>query len=857
MLITAVCTLLALSGYTQTPKDTSVSPDPDSSLIDTPAVKTDTLSGFDLDAPVIYNSRDSTASSPSKKLIYLYGNASVTYENQVLTAHYIEINMEKNEVLARGKTDSTGKVIEKVNFKDGENELEASEVRYNLKSKKGMVKEVLTTEGEGYIHMEKAKKQPDNEVHLRNGKYTTCDLENPHYHFRLSKAIVIPDDKIVTGPMYMVVWKIPTPLALPFGYFPNKKGKVKGLIIPQFGSSPTYGYYLLNGGYYIPWGQKMDFQFLGDIFSRGSFGLKNITRYKVRYRYNGNVNLSYNQYRNGDPDFPNFTKNNNYFFRWTHNQDPKARPGSRLTADVNIGTLDNFQNSFTTYTNDYIATSFQSNVSYTKTWLGTPFSLATSLRHNQNRVQRTLNLTVPELTFNVTRFFPFKKQTPSIRRSRFKEVYENIGVSVVSNLRNDIATYDSLFAVSNLDRLLNRQSRNGVRHSASIGTTWKLPGDKFTFNPSVNMVERWYLQTLNKTYVGGETMVAQDTVNGFARNFEYSLVGSLTTRIIGMYSSRNPNGPKLRHILTPTLSLNYRPDFDVQKTVQSDTLGTQTYYSPYALGVFGAPSPYKSGSIGLTLNNSLELKKRSTKDTITGFVKIPIIENFQASGFYDLAKDTNQLSNLSFTARNTFFKVLNVNYSSVLDPYYYENGMRTRYYFWKRGQGLGRITSNNLAVNYTFKAPARKKKTPPKKLSNEEQEEVDALRRNSGSYVDFDVPLTLTAGYNLNFTRTFLPRVANGELLQVDTVLIKHTINVKGDVNITKKLKIGTDLYYDFIANKVNYVTFDLYYDLHCWEFSANVIPFGQRKSYTVTLNVKASILQDLRLQRRRSWVDQ
>lgn len=828
---------MALSGYTQ-PPDTSanVKPSPDS------------LQGFDLDAPVSYNARDSTASSPDRKLIYLYGKATVTYENQVLTADYIEIDMEKNEVLARGKTDSTGKMVEKVNFKDGENELDASEVRYNLKSKKGMVKEVLTTEGEGYIHMEKAKKQPNNEVHLRNGKYTTCDLENPHYHFRLSKAIVIPDDKIVTGPMYMVVWKIPTPLALPFGYFPNKKGKVRGIIVPQPGSSATYGYYLLNGGYYVPWGQKMDFQFLGDIYSRGSWALKQITRYKVRYRFSGDVNASFSQFRRGDRDFPNFSKSNEFFIRWNHNQDPKARPGSRLTANVNLGSRNNFQNNFNTYTNDYISNTFQSNVNYTKTWLGTPFSLSTSFRHNQNRERKTMTVTVPELTFNVTRFFPFKKEGVTLKRNRFREVYENIGISLVSNASNEISTYDSLFALNNINNLLNKYSRKGARHTASVGTTWKLPGDKFTLNPSINMTERWYLQTINKTYLGGSE-ISTDTVNGFARNFEYAVVASLTTRIIGMYSTRKANGPKLRHVLTPSLNFSYRPQFNsVMQTVQSDSLGHTTQYSPYNLGLYGAPSPYKSGTIGLLLNNSLELKKRSAKDTVTGFVKIPVIENFQFSANYDLAKDTNQLSNIDFSARNTFFKVLNIVYSSQLDPYAYQNGQRTRQYFWEQGRGLGRITTNNLAVNYTFKAPSRKKKTPTKKLSPEEEEEVASIKKNPNAYVDFDVPLTLSAGYNLNFTRTFINAV--------DTVLIKHTINVKGDVSVTRKLKLGTDLYYDFIAKKVNYVTFDLYYDLHCWEFSANVIPFGQRKSYTLTLNVKASILQDLRIQRRRSWVD-
>lgn len=822
-----------------------------------PAAPDTAKGGFDLETEVYYDAQDSIVSSPDKKLIFLYGKAIVEYETQVMTADYIEIDMTKNEVLARGRTDSTGKMVEKVNFKDGESELYASEVRYNLKSKKGIVREVITTEGEGYIHMEKAKKQPNNEVHLRKGMYTTCDKENPHYHFRLSRAIVIPDDKIVTGPMYMKVFKIPTPLALPFGYFPNKKGKVRGLIIPQYGSSQTYGYYLLNGGYYLPVGQKFDFQFLGDIYSRGSWAIKDITRYKFRYRFSGDFNASFSQFREGDRDFPDFKKSNEFFVRWNHNQDPKSRPGSRFTANVNFGTQTNFQNNFNTYTDDYIASSFQSNVSYTRTWTGTPFSLSTNLRHNQNRISKTVTITAPELTFNVARFFPFKRNTPVVGKRGFvREFYENIGVSFSSNVRNDVSAPDSLFAINNVNNLLNKYSRSGARHSASAGTTLKLFKDNFTFNPAINLTERWYLQTINKVY-GGGTEVLADTVNGFDRNFEYAAVASLTTRIIGMYSGRKSGSPKLRHVFTPSLNFSYRPEFNnVVRHVQRDTIGNQETYSPYALGVYGAPSQFRSGSIGLTLINSLEMKKRSRKDTITGFVKIPVIENFQASGNYDLTRDSLNLSNIQFSARNTFFKVMTVVYNSELDPYFYENGLRTKYYYWQKGSGLGRITTNNLAVNYTFKAPSRKKTTSNKTLSKEEKEEAEAIKKDTKNYVDFDVPLTLSAGYNLNFTRTYMGKVVGTSLVQVDTVLIKHTINVRGEIGITKKLKLGFDTYYDFISKKVNYTTFDIYYDLHCWEFSANVIPFGLRKSYTLTLNVKASILQDLRLQHRRSPQD-
>lgn len=831
-------TLFGLAGYSQ--GDTLRKPPTDSVVNTVDSSKTD----FKLESEIQYKASDSISFDPDRQLVFLYGKAQVQYEEQTLEAHYMEINMLNNEVVAKGKTDSTGKYIEKVKFKDGENEMDATEIRFNMKSKKGIVKEVLTTEGEGYIHMGIAKKQNNNEVHLANGKYTTCNNEKPHYHFRLGKAIVIPNDKIVTGPLYMVIGKVPTPLALPFGYFPNKKGKVRGILIPQYGDSKTYGYFLQNGGYYLPLGQKMDMQFLGDIYSRGSWALKQITRYKKRYHYNGNTNISFSQFRQGDKDFPDFSKSNEFFVRWTHNQDPKAKPGSRFTANVNFGTQTNFQNNFNTYSQDYLSSTFQSNVSYTRTWAGTPFSLSTNLRHNQNRVSKIITLTTPELAFNVNRFFPFG----SIRKNQVgeKKWYENIGITLATNARNDITAGDSLYSLNNFNHLINNFSRNGIKHTASIGSTLKLFGQKFTLNPSINLTERWYLQELSKTFVG--SALQTDTLNTFSRNLEYSYNASLTTRLFGMYSTRKSGGPKLRHIITPSINMSYKPDFNSSKTVQSDTSGNTITYSPYDLGVYGRPSAGQSGTVGLALINSLELKKRSHKDTVTGFVKIPIIENFQFNANYDLIKDSLNLSNIQFSARNTFFKTLGIVYSSSLDPYHYNEGKITKDYFWTKGKGFGRITSNNLAVSYTFKAKARKDDAKKKDLTDEEKEELDAVKRNQAGYVDFNVPFTMSIAYNLNFTRTFIGLV--------DTILATQSINLNGDANITKKLKLGVNTNYDFVAKKLTYTEFDLYYDLHCWEFSVNVIPFGLRKSYSVTLNVKASILQDLKLQHRRSWVD-
>ncbi|MFI5204215.1 MAG: putative LPS assembly protein LptD [Flavobacteriales bacterium] len=801
---------------------------------------TDTLTNdeeepFQFKVPVKYQAYDSIRFDYNLRIVYLYGKAQVDYEGINLKAHYVEIDLAKNEITARGKPDSTGKITEKVIFTDESGENKASEIRYNYKTKKGKIADAFSQQGEAYVHMGDAKKHPNDEIHLKNGKFTTCDKEEPHYHFRLTKAIVIPDDKIVTGPLYMVIGKkIPTPLALPFGYFPNSKRETKGIIIPQFGKSATYGFFLLNGGYYQPIGKYMDIQLLGDIYSRGSWALKQVTRYKKRYRFDGNFNTSYSVFKQGDKEFPDFAQSNEFFVRWNHNQDPKSRPGHRFGANVNFGSQNNFQNNFTTDAQNYLSSSFQSNISYMRSWVGKPYSLGLNMRHNQNRLSRIVNLTVPEVTFNVNRFFPFENK----KRIGQKKFHENIGISYSFNGRNDITGHDSLFSLNRVDDLFPKM-RNGVRHTATLNAPVKFFNQKFTANFGSSLSERWYIQYLNKAWNGSE--VVTDTVRGFIRASEASLNGSVTTKIYGMYSGRKSSAPKLRHVLTPSVNASYRPDQGLQRAYQSDSAGTQATYSPMDLGIFGKPATGASGTVGFSIINSLELKRRSSKDTISGWVKHMLIENFQVAANYDLMRDSLNWSNIVISGRTTLFKSFGIVYTGVIDPYRYNNGKITNELMVADGSGLGRVIDNNLALTLTLKGKSRAKK---KKKTNDEDEDD----RPTGNYVDFNTPYNVNVAYNLRFNRSFYGTT--------DSMAITQAATMNADVNLVKWLKLGVTTGYDFVAEELTYTEFNLYVDLHCWELRFNTIPFGIRKSFLVTLNVKASILSDLKLQHRRSWVD-
>ncbi|MGB0918833.1 MAG: putative LPS assembly protein LptD, partial [Flavobacteriales bacterium] len=442
-----------------------------------------------IDAEIKYNAADSIRFSVEKKKVYLYGQAQINYKDIELKAAYIEIDQETNEVYAEGIIDSTGKKIGMPEFKSGEQQFKAKRMRYNFNTEKGKILDVVTQEGEGNLRGEKVKKSKEGHYFIEDGGYTTCDADEPHYIIKAKKLKVIPNDKIVSGPAFLMFEGVYTPLVVPFGWFPNKPGRKSGIIFPEYGESPTQGFFFRNFGYYFNLGDKMDLALTGDIYTRGSYGVRLLSNYKKRYKFNGTIDLSHNSLRNSERAFPDFSVQNNFFVKWRHQQDPKARPSTSFSANVNAGTATNFRNGLTTSTQDYLTNTFTSSIAFSKRWIGKPYTLNINFSHSQNTQTKVVNVTLPQIAFNIQRIYPFKRKN-QVGKQRW---YEKIGVSYSMRMENRVTTADSTFFTrGTLDKM-----RNGIIQTIPISTSFKA-FKYFTVSPSVTYNERWFFQRLDR-----------------------------------------------------------------------------------------------------------------------------------------------------------------------------------------------------------------------------------------------------------------------------------------------------------------------------------------------------------------------
>jgi lipopolysaccharide assembly outer membrane protein LptD (OstA) len=777
-----------------------------------------------IDSPINYKADDSTKMDFNTQVIYLYGNASVEYGDVSITANYIEFRYGENIVLAKYSLDSTGNKIGKPVFKEGEETYEMDEIHYNTSTKKGVIFNVVTAQAEGFLHSEKIKKQDNNHIHVYKGKYTTCDKpENPHYHFRLSRAVVIPDDKIVSGPLYLRVGKFPTPLGLPFGYFPNKKGGSSGIIIPEFGEVQQYGFALTNGGYYHKVNEQLDLQFFGSIFSKGSWGTGLLARYNTRYKYVGEAQVTYNLFKTGFKDTPEYSQNSEYSVYWNHRQDASLRPGTSFSTNVNISSRDNFKNSINLDANNYLSNTFQSNIAYAKMWNGKPYNLSVNLRHSQNNISKIVNATLPEATFNVNRFYPLA----SLRKVKTsnKKFYENIGVTWSTVAKNDITIADSLIDLNNLG-LMGNNLRNGLRNNLAVNAPLKI-FNNITFNAGANFTDRWYLQTIEKNWNNETNSVSTDTVSGFSRNWDYNLNASLTTTIYGTYGFagflKGDKQAKVRHVMSPNISFVYRPDFNSDKSYTDQNTNTVNYYSPYSIGIFGQAPTGESGAINFNLVNSLELKVKDVKNSEDKevFKKIKILENFTVGSSYDIARDSMNFSNINIAGRTTLFNILSFNFSGSIDPYTYREGVRINVLQLKEDGSIGTLTFGNAAIGFNLRSKS------------------EAAKRVWAPIWNANISYSLDYRRNIS---TFL-----------DTAIITNNIRFDGNIDVNKNWRLGLTTSYDAIAKDLAFTQLNIYRDLHCWEAAFEWVPFGFQKRYMIRINVKASVLQDLKLERRRN----
>jgi hypothetical protein len=664
----------------------------------------------------------------------------------------------------------------------------------------------------------------------------------PHFGIAARKIKIIPNKVAVSGSANLVIEEIPTPLYLPFGLFPLKQGQRSGFKLPTYDMSENLGFGLREGGYYFAINEHVDLLALADIYALGTWRAGFVSSYMYRYRFNGSFSFNYAYNKIGETYEPGNQSNRNFFLVWNHSINPNVIPGSTFSANVNIGSS-KYQVNNSYDANLYLNNNFTSSISYTKTWKNKPFNFSAALRHNQNTGTRLVQLTLPELNFSVNQIFPFQWRKDIIKPRWYEKITANYQVSVL----NRLDFYDSVFNINNLKF---SDFQNGIQHRVPVQASYNvLKYMNLSFN--VNYSEFWYTQKNFKQYNFETNKLDTTKEVGFFTAREFDASASLSTRVYGTKIFKSGAIKGIRHVLTPSISLNYRPDFgspffNYYYNSFTDRNFTNSRLSYFDGALFGYPRDGKVGGIGLNLGNTLQMKIRSKKDTVNQTRKLNLIDGFNISSFYNLAVDSFRWSNVNFTYRTTLFETINLSGGMTYSPYMINKatGLRTPDYLIQNKSGLLRFETANLAVGGSLPLKKRNNAVNP----NEEQSR--AIGQNFAAYADFNIPWSLNLNYNVTVNKRF---VVNS---QKDTVTYTQDMNFFGDVNLTPKWKIGIRSGYDFALKQISFTSFDIYRDLHCWEMRLNLIPFGFRKSYNFALNVKSSVLQDLKLLRRRDFRD-
>lgn len=817
--------------------------------------------GDDFDAEVEYKADGKITINNTANKIYMYKNGQVKYKDIELTADYIELNRDSNLIHATGKPDSTGAIVGKPVFKQGQQEFEADEIRYNFLTKKGIVYGVVTEQEGGFIQSGKTKLMNDSTYNMKDGKYTTCDAEHPHFYLQMTKAKVLSNKKIVTGPAYLVVEDLPIYfLFIPFGFFPNSPKYSSGFLMPTYGDEINRGFFLRDMGYYWAANDYFDLALRGDIFSKGSRGIKMHTNYRLRYKFSGGLDINFYKNVFGDKGLPDYKIQNDFAITWNHSMDSKASPNQTFSASVNFSTSQYDQNNSYSLQN-YLTNTKQSSISYSRRWENTPFAMSANFRHSQNSRDTTINLTLPQMTFSVNRMYPFKSKNSSGK----EKWYEKIGMSYNFDMQNSINTKEYKLFGSNL----TKDWQNGIKQSIPISTSFKAL--KFiTVSPSFNYNERWYTQQIRKAFDPVKKMVVTtDTIFGFTRDFDYSVSVGASTKIYGDFMPRNPksNIVGIRHVMTPSISFSMQPDFS---NPGYGMYGNIEYFDdkgrpvslryPYHEGaIYGTAGAGRSGSIGLNLNNTLEMKMLNRSDTTSKekYKKIKLLDQFSISSSYNLAADSLNLSNINITAR-TKVAGIDVNMGAIMDPYAYENGHLINVFEFAKTKKLARLTSANMSFGYSFKSKSKEEENqktaaagtdgkPAEK--SEDQKIIDNARKNYPDipeYADFSIPWDFRFDYSLRYSKP--NPVANPS--------VNQTVEFNGNISLTKNWQIGFSSGLDIQKMEVSFTQFNVFRDMHCFQMSLNLVPFGYRQSYSFTIRATAAMLQDLKLSKQESFYD-
>lgn len=827
-----------------------------------------------LDAPVIYEASDSIVFT-KEGYAHLYGEGKVNYQNIELTSAVITMNMDSSTVYATGVTDTAGVETGSPIFKDGETPYESKIMRYNFKTKKGFINSIVTQQGEGYVTSEEGKKGANDEIYMRHGKYTTCDNhEHPHFYLKLSMAKVRPKKNVVFGPAQLVVEDVPLPIAVPFGFFPFNSSYSSGFIMPTYGDEMNRGFYLRDGGYYFAISDQMDLKVLGEIFTKGSWGLSAASNYNKRYKFSGSFNASYLVTKTGEKNMPDYSVSKDFRIQWSHRQDAKANPNSSFSASVNFATSSYDRSSLSSLYNpqQYSQNTKASSVSYSRNFPEIGLNISGAFNITQNTRDSSLSMTLPDVNISLNRIYPFKRK----KAAGDERWYEKISLQYTGSITNSISTKDNLLFKTPLT-----QWQNGMQHKIPVSATFNL-FKYINIVPSFNYTERWYLRKVKQSYDPSPTStdhVKRDTINGFNRLYDYNLSLQMNTKLYGMYKPLFMKSKELqiRHVFTPTVSYTYTPDFGKSRYGYYDTY---TYtdedgevrtveYSPYEGAVYGYPGKNMSQNISFSIDNNIEMKMKSDKDT-TGYKKISLIDQLGASLSYDVAN--KRWSDLSMNLRLKLTKSYTFNMNASFATYAYqfdENGNvvvgdRTEWSYGRFGRFQGYSGSFSYTLNNdTFKKLFGKKDEDEKNKDKEgkeggEDEETEEeteeqnnnsnMRKTEKASVDSDGYLAFKLPWSVSLSYSYSIREDRSKDINIKTMRypysLTHSLNVSGNFKIGSRWNMTYSTGYDFTSKEMSMTTLNITRDLHCFNMSCGLV-FGPFTSYNFSIRANSSMLTD------------
>lgn len=823
-----------------------------------------------IDAPVVYEASDSIVFTKGG-YAHLFGNGKVNYQNIELTSALITMNMDSSTVYARGVADTTGVEQGTPVFKDGETPYESKTMRYNFKTKKGFINSIVTQQGEGYVTSEDAKKGPNDDIYMRHGKYTTCDADHPHFYLKLSMAKVRPKKDVVFGPAQLVVEDVPLPLAIPFGFFPFSSSYSSGFIMPTYGDEMSRGFYLRDGGYYFAISDQMDLKVLGEIFTKGSWGLSAASTYNKRYKFSGNINASYLVTKLGEKNMPDYSVSKDFRIQWSHRQDAKANPNSTFSASVNFATSSYDRSSLNSIynPNGYSNNTKASSVSYSRTFPEIGLNISSTFNITQNTADSSLTMTLPDLNISLNRIYPFKR-----KNSMGDRWYEKISLQYTGSLTNKINTKDNLLFKTPFSKW-----DNGMKHTIPVQATFNL-FKYINVTPSFNYTERWYLRKVKQSYDQETREVVKDTINGFNRVYDYNLSLSMNTKLYGMYKPlfMKKKEIQIRHVITPSVSYAYTPDFSKSKFGYYDTY---TYtdengevrmqeYSPYEGMAYGYPTMKGvSQNISFSLDNNLEMKMKSDKDT-TGYKKISLIDQLSGDLSYDIAR--KRWSDLNLNVRLKLTKSYTFNMNARFATYAYkfdENGNvvesdRTEWSYGRFGRFQGysgsfSYTLNNDTFKKLFGKDEEKEEKDKDKNPDDEEEDYELdneentnngsnLRKTEQATLDPDGYLAFKLPWSVSLSYSYSIREDRSKDINIKTMRypysLTHSLNVSGNLKIGSRWNMTYSTGYDFTQKELSYTTMNITRDLHCFTMSCGLI-FGPYTSYNFSIRANSNMLTD------------